>query len=70
MASWLADGLRADLHCTACRVQGHIVATSPTFSHRLKHVFAEPNAYQPDRYQREWGERGCVSGMRLAPASL
>ncbi|GAB4822084.1 hypothetical protein N2152v2_009130 [Parachlorella kessleri] len=31
--------------------KGHIVATSPTFSHRLKHVFAEPNAYQPDRYQ-------------------
>ena len=30
--------------------KGHIVAVSPTFSHRLPHVFAAPDAYQPDRY--------------------
>ncbi len=30
--------------------KGHIVAASPTFSHRLPHVFKDPDAYQPDRF--------------------
>jgi sterol 14-demethylase len=31
-------------------MQGHIVAASPTFAHRLPHIFKEPDEYQPDRY--------------------
>lgn len=30
--------------------KGHIVAASPTFSHRLKDVFQNPDAYEPDRF--------------------
>ncbi|KAL4854977.1 Obtusifoliol 14-alpha demethylase [Chlorella vulgaris] len=30
--------------------KGHIVAASPTFAHRLPHIFKEPDEYQPDRY--------------------
>ena len=30
--------------------KGHIVAASPTFSHRLKDVFQTPDAYEPDRF--------------------
>ncbi|EFN54386.1 hypothetical protein CHLNCDRAFT_56217 [Chlorella variabilis] len=30
--------------------KGHIVAASPTFSHRLPHVFKQPDEYQPDRF--------------------
>lgn len=30
--------------------KGHIVAASPTFSHRLRNVFNQPDAYQPDRF--------------------
>ena len=30
--------------------KGHIVAASPTFSHRLKHIFKDADAYQPDRF--------------------
>lgn len=30
--------------------KGHIVAASPTFSHRLQHVFKEADSYQPDRF--------------------
>lgn len=28
----------------------HIVATSPTFSHTLSHVFKQPDEYQPERF--------------------
>jgi sterol 14-demethylase len=31
--------------------KGDIVATSPTFSHRLEHVWKEPNTYNPARHQ-------------------
>ncbi|PSC68351.1 sterol 14 desaturase [Micractinium conductrix] len=30
--------------------KNHIVACSPTFSHRLPHVYKQPDEYQPDRY--------------------
>lgn len=30
--------------------QGHIVAASPTFSHRLPNVFSNADAYEPDRF--------------------
>jgi sterol 14-demethylase len=30
--------------------KGHIVAASPTFSHRLKHVFKNADHYEPDRF--------------------
>lgn len=30
--------------------KGHIVAASPTFSHRLGHVFKDASEYQPDRF--------------------
>ena len=30
--------------------KGHIVAASPTFSHRMKDVFQNPDAYEPDRF--------------------
>lgn len=30
--------------------KGHIVMASPQFSHRLEHVFAEPDTYNPDRF--------------------
>lgn len=36
------------------------MAASPTFSHRLKNVFANPDDYQPDRYLREWARPCCV----------
>lgn len=40
--SWAADPLPP--------LQNHIVACSPTFSHRLPHVFKQPEQYQPDRF--------------------
>lgn len=30
--------------------KGHIIATSPTFHHRLEHVFGKPDTYDPERY--------------------
>jgi sterol 14-demethylase len=30
--------------------KGHIVAASPTFSHRLPHIFNNADAYEPDRF--------------------
>ncbi len=34
----------------AAPLQGHIVAASPTFSHRLPHIFNNADAYEPDRF--------------------
>nr|QQD79793.1 sterol 14 alpha-demethylase [Prototheca wickerhamii] len=31
--------------------KGDIVATSPSFSHRLKNVFRDPNDFQPERFE-------------------
>ncbi len=31
-------------------VQGHVVATSPAFAHRLPHVFCNPDDFEPERF--------------------
>jgi len=31
--------------------KGHIVATSPAFSHRLDNVYSDPNEYKPERFR-------------------
>ena len=30
--------------------QGHVVATSPAYSHRLLHVFPQPDDFDPERF--------------------
>lgn len=30
--------------------QGHVVATSPAYSHRLPHVFSRPDEFDPKRF--------------------
>ncbi len=32
------------------RLQGHVVATSPAYSHRLPHVFSRPDEFDPERF--------------------
>ena len=31
-------------------LQGHVVATSPAYSHRLPHVFSRPDEFDPERF--------------------
>ena len=31
-------------------MQGHVVATSPAYSHRLPHVFSRPDEFDPERF--------------------
>ena len=47
-----ADARRPPLR-SAPPPQGHIVAASPTFSHRLPYVFKDADEFQPDRFAGE-----------------
>jgi|APGre2960657444_1045066.scaffolds.fasta_scaffold00793_4 sterol 14-demethylase len=38
--------------------KGDIVATSPTFSHRLEHVWTQPESYNPARHMEGSGQGG------------
>ena len=46
--------------------QGHIVASSPAFAHRLPSVFSEPNSYQPERFRSPREEVGHMLPRRKA----
>lgn len=45
--------------------KGHILATSPTFTHRLEHIYTNPTHFEPDRFNppREEDQKQAFSNI-------